>query len=263
MGEGSGPVDAREAPEWSQYVDTHHGHVGLVEGHPLREVEFEANFAAHLPSDPAARILEIGCGMGATLRQLAARGYRDLTGWDISRECVERARESGVPARIEHLDAIEGARSGVANRFDAILAKDLLEHLPREQVVPFTAGVHRLLADGGVFVARLPNMGSPLATLLRYDDFTHTLGFTENSLRQVFGLGGFARDDVRVLADRLPAMALLRRGLFASCFREAVSGPTVRWLLRVALRSQRKGAPRVDTLRLIVVARRRAAGPDS
>jgi SAM-dependent methyltransferase len=139
------------------------------------------------------------------------------------------------------------------DRYDAVIAKDLLEHLPRDAVLPLIRGLHHVLKPGGVFIARLPNMANPFSVFLRYDDFTHRLGFTEDSLRQVFSLGGFERARVAVMNDVLPGMALLCAGLFRALVREKLTGPAVRWLFRVALRSQRKGAPRVDTLRAIVV----------
>ena len=92
-----------------------------------------------------------------------------------------------------------------------------------------------------------------------YDDFTHQLGFTENALRQVFRLGGFARDDIGVYADVLPGMALLRKGLISTLIAEKLFGGIVRWLIARAIRSQRKGPPQVATLRLVVVARKAKA----
>lgn len=242
---------------WSRYHATHHGHLGPARESPLRRIEFDAAFGPHLPPPPA-RILEIGFGEGQALRQLAQAGYRDLHGWDISADCVELARQQEIPANLRHVDAIEALHQHAPDAFDVIIAKDLLEHLPREAVIPFTSGVFRVLKPGGVLVARLPNMANPLAVFLRYDDFTHTLGFTENSLRQVFSLGGFPRDHVTVRQDQLPAWPLLRHRLFGHLMYELLLGPAVRWLLAQALQTQRKGRAKVDTLRVIVAAQKPA-----
>lgn len=254
MPEGSTPSRAtRDAPEWSQYWSTHHAHVGPALDSPLRRIEFEANFGPWLKT-PSARVLEIGFGNGESLRYLAALGFKDLHGWDISADCVARARAENLPGELRHVDAVEALQTGPTGEFDVVLAKDLLEHLPRESVVPFTSGIWRALRPGGVFLARLPNMANPLAGFLRYDDFTHTLGFTENSLRQVFALGGFPREQVQIVADRLPGWPLLRHGLVGTFLREKFLGPFVRWVMEQALRTQRKGPAKVGTLRLIVAA---------
>jgi 2-polyprenyl-3-methyl-5-hydroxy-6-metoxy-1,4-benzoquinol methylase len=241
--------------EWDRYHSSHHAHTGRTGSGRLANVEFESNFGAHLPPPPAT-VLEIGFGEGHTLERLAHRGYTDLHGWDISRECVERAVASGVPGTLKHADALVELRAREGSGFDVILAKDLLEHLPRADVLPFLGAVHAALKPGGVFLARLPNMGSFFAVMLRYDDFTHRLGFTENSLRQVFNLAGFERKHVAVLNDVLPGWPLLQNGLFGHFLLEKVLGPTVRLLARISLMSQRKGPAKVDTLRAIVAARK-------
>jgi SAM-dependent methyltransferase len=250
-------ASSTQAAVWKQYHQTHHGHMGPPLRSPLRRVEFDANFGPHL-RPPPARVLEIGFGSGESLRYLAQAGYQDLHGWDISADCVEVARQNQVPATLHHVDALDALRAHEPDSFDVIIAKDLLEHLPRESVIPFTAGVFRVLKPGGVFLGRLPNMANPLAVFLRYDDFTHTLGFTENSLLQVFALGGFPRGNVRVQRDTLPAWPLVRHGLFGQLLREVLLGPLVRWLLQLAVQTQRKGAARVSTLRLIVAAEKPA-----
>ncbi len=241
----------RASAQWDRYHSSHHAHTGRTGTGGLANIEFEANFGAHLPLPPAT-VLEVGFGEGHTLQRLSNRGYEDLHGWDISRECVERALAAHVPATLKHVDALVELRRVSSGTFDVILAKDLLEHLPRADVLPFLEAVHSALRPGGVFLARLPNMGSFFAVMLRYDDFTHRLGFTENSLRQVFTLAGFERKNVAILNDVLPAWPLLRNGLFGHLFIETILGPLVRWLARIMLLSQRKGPPKVDTLRAIV-----------
>lgn len=57
---------------------------------------------------PGDRLLDVGCGVGRHVVELARRGYR-MTGIDISRGLLrvgERlAREAGVEAELRHLDA--------------------------------------------------------------------------------------------------------------------------------------------------------------
>ena len=87
---------AREDPAYASYLSTHHGHVGPAANHPLTEIEFRANFLAYLPPPPA-RILELGCGTGASLERLAALGYHQLAGWDISEEGFRVVLSAEVP----------------------------------------------------------------------------------------------------------------------------------------------------------------------
>ena len=47
-------------------------------------------------TDPDDIILDIACGNGSILRDLKARGYRNLHGLEISRYAVRRLAEEGI-----------------------------------------------------------------------------------------------------------------------------------------------------------------------
>jgi len=66
-----------------------------------------------------------------------------------------------------------------------------------------------------------------------------------------------------VLNDILPGWPLLKSGLLGHFFLEKALGPVVRALGRVALLSQRKGPPKVDTLRAVVKATKSAGSVDA
>jgi hypothetical protein len=67
-----------------------------------------------------------------------------------------------------------------------------LEHVPKSDTVELLAACRRALMPGGVLLLEVPNMGDPFnGVYSRYADFTHEVGFTEESLRYVLDLGGF------------------------------------------------------------------------
>ena len=55
--------------------------------------------------------------------------------------------------------------------FGAVLAFDLLEHLPREEQIPVVEAVREALRPGGVFLCTVPNANSALASRWRYNDW--------------------------------------------------------------------------------------------
>lgn len=95
-------------------------------------------------------ILDVGCGAGATLRELARLG--EACGIDVEPSAVEAAaRRSGCPVRLGHLP------DGVpfpAGSFDVVTMLDVLEHIEDDR--GSLAAVERLLRPGGMLLCTVP-----------------------------------------------------------------------------------------------------------
>ena len=99
-----------------------------------------------------ADVLELGCGNGsAETRALAAR--HRLTGLDLSREQLRRARERVPGATFVHGDL--ASVDFAAASFDAVCAFYVLNHVPRDLLPGLFARVHTWLRPGGLFLATL------------------------------------------------------------------------------------------------------------
>ncbi|UCE22872.1 MAG: class I SAM-dependent methyltransferase [Candidatus Aminicenantes bacterium] len=178
----------------------------------LREYEnsfsqFRLNYNRFIPSKTGEKILDIGCGAGHFLYYLEKKGYTDFLGIDISPQQIDFCREN-VSKSVEQADAFEFLKEK-KNTYEAIVANDLLEHIPKEEIVKFLKLVNAALKDKGVFLMRTPNMGNPFAVYSRYKDFTHEVGFTERSLYQVFWTAGFR--DIQVLSYKKYSTCTLKR----------------------------------------------------
>jgi SAM-dependent methyltransferase len=144
------------------------------------------------PADRRAVICEIGpgeCEFAEFLRD--QQGYQAIRVVDTSPEVVAKASTVGLAVELT------GDTSGWLERhhaiFDAIVMFHVIEHIPKSSTIAFLAAVRRALKPGGVVLLETPNMGDPLNGLYyRYDDFTHEVGFTEESLRYVFKQAGFS-----------------------------------------------------------------------
>lgn len=108
------------------------------------------------PGQPLGRVLEIGCGSGATMAWLRTqRAVTLAVGVELTEGNAATARaafDEVIVGNIEAPAVVEALPT-----FDLILALDVLEHL----VDPATA-VRRLatrLAPGGAFVVSLPHVG--------------------------------------------------------------------------------------------------------
>ena len=73
-------------------------------GHKEFTIPFNSElFAKFVPSLDSA-ILDIGCGYGRTLKELDAKGYKNLSGADISPKMLELARNSLPDASLKLID---------------------------------------------------------------------------------------------------------------------------------------------------------------
>jgi hypothetical protein len=80
---------------------------------------------------------------------------------------------------------------GKERTFDVIFARDLIEHMTKEEALRFLSLAHLSLVPGGGLVIQTVNGGSPLFGRLAYGDFTHETIFTRASLRQAMQIAGF------------------------------------------------------------------------
>jgi SAM-dependent methyltransferase len=88
---------------------------------------YEALVRAHVPQDPARRILEIGCGIGSAREWFAG----DYTGIDINPRYVESARRR-VRGNFQVMDAAH--MSFAPNAFDDAISIATAHHLSDEQL---------------------------------------------------------------------------------------------------------------------------------
>lgn len=161
--------------------------------------EFDELYGPILPQDKNARILDLGCGGGQFLYYLDKKGYGNYLGIDLSFPQIEYCRKN-VSERVQHIDA-KVFLQDKENMYDAIVANDVLEHIPKSEMLSFVSIIQKSLKTGGVFIARVPNMSNPFAMNSRYCDFTHEIGFTGKSLYQVLWVSGFR--GIQILPPRI------------------------------------------------------------
>ena len=156
---------------------------------------YEMNYEKLLPSDSTSNILDIGCGTGHFLYFLKRKKYQNFLGVDVSKQQVDFCKKN-VTERVQHHDTFDYLENK-KNAFDVIVANDLIEHIPKDRIIPLLILIKEALTSTGVFIARTPNLGNPFSLRLRYADFTHEVGLTEKSLYQVLWSAGFR--DIQII----------------------------------------------------------------
>lgn len=152
----------------------------------------------------ASCVLDVGCGNGdlGSYRPLAGEVY----GLEINPALVEQANQF-ESAQVWNLDSPE-AFPFVDASFDAVIARDVLEHLVKPWHVLREA--RRVLKPGGIVLASVICYRGHRV----WSDYTHVRGFTMHSARQMFCDAGFEVLDVwRMggvpLSSRLNAIGLV------------------------------------------------------
>ncbi|MEO6741099.1 MAG: class I SAM-dependent methyltransferase [Chthoniobacteraceae bacterium] len=175
---------------------------------------YSANFGAAKPVDPAIQFRQyevayggmvpaastvagdLGCGKGEWLAWLKTKGLAALCGVDRSPGdlAIARAQNPGIEF-IE--DGICEALCAQPGRFDLLHAKDLIEHLNPDELFAFLDACTAALKPGGQLWLLTFNAQSPLAGATRYGDFSHLIGLTPTSMRQVLTAAGLEVVSIR------------------------------------------------------------------
>jgi SAM-dependent methyltransferase len=142
------------------------------------------------PESLDAPILEVGCGHGALIYFARSLGYLNIRGVDGSPDQVASARKLGIPG-VEQGDAMDALQKQGANSLAALVAVDVIEHFERQEVLDFASESYRVLRPGGCLIMHTVNGSSPFQGDSRYNDITHNLAFTQNSMGQILSASGF------------------------------------------------------------------------
>lgn len=183
--------------EYTNYIETHLGHVHK-DDYELMARYFHKNYAKLIRTKDE-RILDVGCGMGHFLYFLKKFGFHNVTGIDLSSDCIDYCLEKDLGTRENlHLVDMMAFLEQKEGCFDLIVMNDVIEHLPKEEIIGSLQLARFALAKGGRLVVKVVNSANPITgAASRYVDFTHTVGFTEESLAQVLRVAGFTSLDMR------------------------------------------------------------------
>lgn len=174
-------------------------------GHAPADLHFIEGFLAQYGNhrDGTTRILEIGCGGGDLLYDLAAHGNHNLTGIDIAPAAIRQARAKTAAFRGDitlvcapSLD--DFGRDATIGQFDVIIHSHVIEHIIPSVRPIFLENARQLLtADGHMLVITPSALTGPHDnTRLFSVHGTQPLGFhmeefTLSQLRNVLSHAGF------------------------------------------------------------------------
>jgi len=139
---------------------------------------------AMLAPEPASRIIEIGCGGGAFLSFMEARGHTAV-GVDILEEAVRLATLTAPSSTVIRCDA--GDLPFADGSFDRLVSHHLVEHL--EDLAGALGEWRRVLRPGAVFAICTPNRLYPSPRI--FDDPSHVRIYERRELAAAVEEAGF------------------------------------------------------------------------
>ena len=176
----------------------------LMRGSTEEIAERQSRYVAYF--DDVDDILDVGCGRGELLVQLAAAGKR-VRGVDVNADMVAKCVEQGL--RVELGDGSTFLAAQPDGAFGGIVALQVVEHLTPTQLVTFLEGCRRTLRSGGVLVLETINPASLSALRNYFADLTHRQPLVPETLAFLAETAGFR--DVRIeYLNPLPEIARLR-----------------------------------------------------
>lgn len=147
-----------------------------------------------LPTDKNASIVDLACGSGRLLYLFKQMGYQNISGIDISPDQIELAAQ--VIPTVYQANILEWLQEKPSS-FDLITGLDIIEHFHKPEVLEFLDTCFLALKPGGRIILQTPNCESIWGSMHRYYDFTHEVGFTNNSLSRLLKTTGFNRIETR------------------------------------------------------------------
>ncbi|MEO0224813.1 MAG: class I SAM-dependent methyltransferase [candidate division WOR-3 bacterium] len=142
-------------------------------------------YLKHLEDFKEKKILEIGCNKGYFLKALKDNGFRNLYGIDLSAGSIKIAKEKTGISTLYCEDLFDHLSK---NKYDVIIAKDVMEHIPKDKQENFVSLLFNSLNEDGKAIIQVPNMDWIMSNHERYMDFTHEIGYTRESLGEIFRL---------------------------------------------------------------------------
>jgi len=147
--------------------------------------------------EKTSAILDLGCGYGSFLYFLQSKKYINVTGVDISTQEIALCEKIFNSYNFVREDILKFV-SNTEQKFDVVYLSHVVEHIKKKDLFVFLEGVKRILNDQGIFVIVAPNSAAYFnAAANRYGDWTHEIGFTELSLRQVLMVARFSDIEAR------------------------------------------------------------------
>jgi len=170
------------------------------------------------------RVIELGCGNGATANMLSEMGY-EVTGVDPSESGIGAGSEAYAGPQLR-VGSVYDDLVADHGRFPIVVSLEVIEHC--YSPAKFARAVYELLEDNGIAIVSTPFHGYwknlAISVLGRWDqhmnplwEHGHIKQFSESTLAQLMAEHGLTVNDIRRVG-RVPPLA---KSMVAVCQRRS------------------------------------------
>lgn len=209
----------KKSSERDAEIDTHHDIYSLKDESYFSGAR--ADYVNEMTNDVTTKVLEIGCGNGATGALARAQGKcLEYVGVEVFEPMAERAAKVLDKVHFGNIETI--SLPYPAEYFDTLVMSEVLEHLLKPNAV--IAKVCKLLKPGGMVFASSPNIAHwrVIAELVKgrfeYEnqgimDESHVHWFTPASFEAMFNQNGISTRSLGTIGKAGSAYRLAPRKL--------------------------------------------------
>jgi SAM-dependent methyltransferase len=182
-------VDERAPGFYDTYASYKGYRTPSIDAKLIRRFDAEIWHPAQCAADMS--FLEIGCGTGAFLGYLDAKGVARRIGIDHDPALADIV-PAAVRADFRHGDALALLNGSADGPFDRVVLLDVLEHFSPDEARTLLETIRPRLTAAGKIVLKVPNAASPWGLSYQFGDLTHRTPFSAQSLRQLADSAGFS-----------------------------------------------------------------------
>ena len=130
-----------------------------------------------------AKVVDLGCNRGYLLRVLEEQGFTNLTGVDLSEDDIAIAEKLSSADFVKE-DIFQFLKNN-KKKIDVIVMRAVIEHIQKDKIILLLSLINEALTPNGFALIDTDNADWYFSHHDRYMDFTHEVGFTIESMRQI------------------------------------------------------------------------------
>jgi len=104
----------------------------------------------HFNNQTALSILDAGCGTGGMLIHLQEQGFKQIEGFDYSKDGVKFSQSRGLD--VTYFDLTKIAAYKPEKKFDVIICNDVFTYFPDAVIIDIIKAIKAKLAPNGIFI---------------------------------------------------------------------------------------------------------------